>query len=103
MAQPGRHRRSGRSQKTNEKSVKNDLTNRLAHKNSDIPGALKELSAVTWSIDRLTVCGNTGSSTKIVSNNGHLPLTDIEKSLVARSTQSDFFTIRVLGGISAAC
>ncbi len=37
MAQPGRLRRSGRSLKTNEKSVENNLTNRLAHKNSDTP------------------------------------------------------------------
>ena len=57
MAQPGHYRRSGRSLKTNEKSVKNDLINRLAHKNSDSPSALKELSAVTSSLDRLTVCG----------------------------------------------
>ena len=64
IAQPERLRRSGRSPKTNEKSVENDLTNRLAHKNSDNPSALKELSAVTSSIDRLTVCGNTGFSTK---------------------------------------
>jgi hypothetical protein len=35
MAQPGRLRRSGRRLKTNEKSVATDLTNRLAHKNSD--------------------------------------------------------------------
>lgn len=64
MAQPGRHQRSGRSLKTNEKSVENDLTNRLAHKNSDGPGALKKRSAFTSSLDRLTVCRNTGSSTK---------------------------------------
>ena len=64
MSQPGRHRRSGRSLKTNEKSVENDLTNRVAHKNSDTLSVLKKLSAVTWSIDRPTVCGNTGSSTK---------------------------------------
>ena len=43
MAQPGHYRRSGRSLKTNEKSVKNDLTNRLARKNLGSPGALKEL------------------------------------------------------------
>jgi hypothetical protein len=37
MAQPGRLRRSGRSLKTNEKSVETNLTNRLTHKNSDTP------------------------------------------------------------------
>lgn len=41
MAQPGRLRRSGRSLKTNEKSVENNLTNRLAHKNSDTPSATR--------------------------------------------------------------
>ena len=64
MAQPGCLWRSGRSLKTNEKSVENYLTNRFAHKNSDTPNTLKELSAVTSSLDRLKVCGNTGSITK---------------------------------------